>query len=98
MDYNGRIIKMENLSREEIDERLDLIRNWLREHYIYNFVIKRNGLISVSGIVDLTKFDIEELPEFIQFDVVDFFYINDNPRLKSRRGFPNNCIYTRSDI
>jgi hypothetical protein len=63
------------------------IENWLHKYLIEDYEIKDDLTIDAYK-VDLSDYDIEELPDFIHFGHVTFFWINKNPRLRSKRGFP----------
>ena len=70
-----------NQIRNEIEE-------WLNEYKIKNYTINDDLTIDVNGDVDLTQFDFENFPDYIQFGVVNGFFDCSFCHLKSLRGAP----------
>jgi len=66
-----------------------LIRKWLEDYKIFNYKINDDLSIDVKGNVEIVDKEIEELPDYIQFnDVVGNFKIK-FCELTSLKGFPN---------
>ena len=65
-----------------------LIKNWLDEHDIKNYTIKTNGTINVRGGVWLNNYEKEQLPEYIQFDIVTGVFIIENSNITTLQGCP----------
>ena len=68
-----------------------LIEEWLEKYGVKNYKINDNLTIDVSGFTDLQDYDKEELPEYIQFNNSDTFYIS-GLNLKTLRGCPKKCF------
>ena len=65
-----------------------LIRKWLDEHGVKNYTINNDLTIDVDGNVDLSFYEEEQLPDYIQFgNVKGVFYIRESDMI-SLRGCP----------
>lgn len=82
----------------EANERVEMIVEWMEAHNVerHRYEINEDGTIDGDKI-DLSDYDIEELPKFISFRHVSFFWINRNPRLRSKRGFPESGMFINYD-
>ena len=64
------------------------IRNWLDNHNVKNYKLNEDLSIDVNGFLDLRWLDIEELPDYINFQKVSCSFDISFSKLKSDRGFP----------
>ena len=64
------------------------IKTWLREHKVRKCTINDDLTIDVNGDVDLTQFNFENFPDYIQFGVVKGFFWTPHEDLMSLRGCP----------
>jgi len=72
--------------------RKGLIKTWLEKYDIEKYTINDDLTIDVGKSVDLSSKGLEEIPEYIQFNIIkNFFDINDN-KLISLRGCPNQVF------
>ena len=70
----------------------ELIKKWLDEHKITNYIINKDLTIDVNGAVVLDEYPDEELPKYIQFNYVkQCFNIQICEKLKTLRGCPIKC-------
>ena len=83
----------------------ELIRKWLDEHKIINYIINKDLTIDVDGDVDLYKFTNEEFPSYIQFGIINDGFNIRFSNMTSLRGCPkevggnfrcNNCSKLKS--
>lgn len=70
--------------------KLGLIKGWLEEYGVKNYLLNDDDSIDVDGSVDLNKKGLTEIPEYIQFRRINgSFFIGGN-ELKTCKGFPVN--------
>lgn len=69
-----------------------LIEKWIElyKRHIPHAIINDDLTIDAS-YVSLSKYPDEELPEYIQFNTVENFYINNSLKLKTLKGCPQKC-------
>lgn len=76
------------LTRKLSDSKLLIIKEWLEEYGITNYTIKPNYEIDVKEDVNIINKDLKEFPEYIQFGVVEGYFICNYNKLISLRGCP----------
>ena len=65
-----------------------VIEEWLNNHRIKKYKIKEGYKIDVNGDVNLIRYTFEELPDYIQFDIVKGNFYCPIGALTSLRGCP----------
>jgi len=65
-----------------------IIAKWLNEMQIENYIINDDLTIHVNGHVDLIDLDLVEIPEYIQFSVVERFFTCSRNKLTTLKGCP----------
>ena len=72
----------------ETAKNMILIEEWLKQYNIKNYTIKDNFEIDVDEGVNLYRSDIVEFPPYIQFGIVQGYFLCDGDGLISLRGCP----------
>jgi hypothetical protein len=71
------------------------IINWLEENvgllYTDKIHINEDLSIDYNDLIDLSRINLVELPNFINFNYVRYFDISGNVNIKSMKGFPKKC-------
>lgn len=68
-----------------------LIKTWLEERRIKNYIINNDHTIDVNGSVKIFFYEEDELPYYIQFRIVSEEFFVEQSNIKSFRGFPTKC-------
>ena len=69
-------------------QRREMIEKWLKEYDIEDYTIKDDFTININGGVDLVDRELKELPDYIQFRVVNGRFDCSRNELTSLRGCP----------
>ena len=69
-------------------QRREMIEKWSKEYNIKNYTINDDFTIDVNGNVDIRYKGLTEIPEYIQFGVVDGDFNCELNRLTSLKGAP----------
>jgi hypothetical protein len=84
-----------SFSRDNIDKldsmgigKVAMIKEWLDKYNIKNYIINSDKTIDVKGDVDLFNKGLEEIPNFIQFNVIYGKFDVSHNRLTSLKGGP----------
>jgi hypothetical protein len=68
--------------------QVDLIKKWLDEMGVKNYIINNDMTIDANGAVDLDYKNLSSFPEYIRFNKVEGSFYCDNNNLTSLRGCP----------
>ena|ERR1035437_294767 len=71
--------------------RKQMIQEWLDEMGVRNYTINDDLTIDVNGNVYLGDKDLNEFPDYVQFNIVDGYFGLDQNNLESLRGCPIKC-------
>jgi len=65
-----------------------LIKDWLNDHYIINYIINDDMTIDVNGDVQLLQTTIIKFPDYIQFRKIEGCFDLESTQLQELRGCP----------
>ena len=68
--------------------KVSLIKSWLDEMKIKNYIINDNLTIDVNGVVRLWNKNLVKFPDYIKFNKVDGFFDCGDNRLSNLEGCP----------
>ena len=67
------------------------IEEWIKKYDIRNYTINPDFTIDVNGFVDLHNYPDKELPDYIQFNIVEGQFDLSNSNITSLKGAPKKC-------